>query len=466
MNVAEIRQRIFDQMDYFPDLQQYRDSVVRRMNDRYQELCDSAHWLFLQKERQITVRKKITGDSNDATTSITVNTSNKRKVSTSFNPTLEMEGQTLINTKDGVNTRFVIVRIEVSGSGGTIYLDKDWDGQFATALYTYEITFQRFALPDDCIEVLGYVDRDADRGKLLFVGRRREEFAYLDADNSGDPSTVIEDEHIIDEPPISTLTAVARPASNVLPGGHLPNNTTYEYKYTIYREGRQSPPSNSVQVTTSATGYVEIFLSGFDNTGFFESSAASVVTRLESGMDKLIYRRDVTNDGKWMLVGSLGSTSGTFIDKQVFHQGTTFSTFFNVPSRFSNTTELIRWSDPGPRQYVRFYYTPSSDKNIHIRYHYRPPDLVADNDAPALPRQYHILLVYMTLQDMFLQMQDTIQSGLFERRAEQVKVQMRRRYLARDDERKKFERWDRRHGGRNRGIPSLISIFDSFPGSV
>jgi hypothetical protein len=28
-----------------------------------------------------------------------------------------------------------------------------------------EITFQRFALPEDCIEVLGYVDRDDDRGK-------------------------------------------------------------------------------------------------------------------------------------------------------------------------------------------------------------------------------------------------------------------------------------------------------------
>jgi hypothetical protein len=61
MNVSEIRQRIFDQMDYFPDLQQYRDSVVRRMNDRYQELCDSAHWLFLQKEREITLRKAVEG---------------------------------------------------------------------------------------------------------------------------------------------------------------------------------------------------------------------------------------------------------------------------------------------------------------------------------------------------------------------------------------------------------------------
>ena len=167
-----------------------------------------------------------------------------------------------------------------------------------------------------------------------------------------------------------------------------------------------------------------------------------------------------------MLIAVVDSTTTTFTDNNLLPYTTTFQTMYNVPTNITSTTDVVRWSDPGPRQYVRFYYTPSSDKDIHIRYHFRPSDLIADNDAPALPRQYHIILVYMTLQDMFLQMQDTIQAGLFERRAEQVKIQLRRRYLARDDERKKFERWDRRHGGRNRGVPSLISLFNSFPGSV
>jgi hypothetical protein len=116
----------------------------------------------------------------------------------------------------------------------------------------------------------------------------------------------------------------------------------------------------------------------------------------------------------------------------------------------------LRWTDPGPRQYVRFWYTPDADKVIHLRYHYRPKDLVADNDAPEMPRQYHNLLVYITLQDMFLQMQDVTQSQLFERRAEQVKMQMRRRYLARDDERKRFQRWDRPRRFKNvYGTPTI-----------
>ena len=170
-------------------------------------------------------------------------------------------------------------------------------------------------------------------------------------------------------------------------------------------------------------------------------------------MSKLIYRRDKTNDGKWMLIGSIGSTTTQFVDDELFPTAA-FAYQNQGAYRFSNSTDVLRFVDPGPRQYVRFWYTPSEDRNIHLRYHYRPKDLVADNDAPILPRQYHMLLVYMTLQDMFLQMQDAVQSQLFERRAEQTKVQMRRRYLARDVEKKRFGRWDRPRGSRSRGTPS------------
>jgi hypothetical protein len=44
---------------------------------------------------------------------------------------------------------------------------------------------------------------------------------------------------------------------------------------------------------------------------------------------------------------------------------------------------------------------------------------------------------------MFLQMQETQQAGIFRSRAEQMITQMRRRYLSRDDTRKRFMRFDR-----------------------
>ena len=451
MNVSEIRQRIFDQMDYFPDLQQYRDSVVRRMNDRYQELCDSAHWLFMQKEREITVRAAVEGTS--ATIGIQVtSSSNPRKVTAvGFTPTLEMEGQTLTNTT--TEKEFTIVRVEDSNN---FFINDDWDGTSdGSTVYNWKVTFQKFMLPEDCIEVLGYMDRDADRGKLLFIGRRREEFAYLDADNSGDSGVVIEDEHIIDDPPVNVPTANAQTAT-VITNNLLTNGVTYEYKYTIYREGRESPPSLPVQVTVPSTGSNEVALDNMDDTGFYTSATATSTT--DSGMYKLVYRRDVTNDGKWMLVGSVASNNTSLVDDEL-HPKSTFVFQNSASYRYSSSTEVLRWADPGPRQYVRFWYTPGADKVYHLRYHYRPKDLVADNDVPEMPRQYHNLLVYITLQDMFLQMQDLTQSQVFERRAEQVKIQLRRRFLTRDDQNLRFKRFDRPRGGRGIGTPSVVHLY-------
>ena len=121
--------------------------------------------------------------------------------------------------------------------------------------------------------------------------------------------------------------------------------------------------------------------------------------------------------------------------------------------KFNTNSEVRRFNDPGPRQYVRVWYSAGSDRKLSIRYHKRPRDLVSDTDTPIWPRQYHHLLIYATLEDMFLQMQETTQAGIFRARAEALLVQMRRRYLSRDDQRKRFMRFDRPRRFRVFGTP-------------
>ena len=541
MNVKEMRQRIFDQMDYFPDLQQYRDSVVRRLNDRYQELCDSAHWLWIQKETTLLLKKEIKGSS---TNTLSITSDNPRKLTTSFTVNTFLEAQEIENTDSkktfkivrasNENTLFVdddflltpgsgVISITIT-SGGSGYTDGEsliiatssGTGITATAVVTggvitsititgagsnytssstitsitgaisnasnatgtlvvgetafqnFKIKFIRAPLPKDCVEVLGFNDRDKDRGRLLFVNRRREERVFLDADNTGDPVAIIEDEHIVDEPPTIEMKASAiqgEPGitdtaihgsivttSFVNTSSTLLPNTTYEYKYTIYREGRESPPSESVFVTTPDFP-ASIFISNLEDTAYFHTASSTTTT--DNGMYKHIYRRDITNDGKFILVGTVASNITFFQDNAVFPK-VAFHYLIAENFRYTSTTDLKRFENPGPYQYVRFWYTPSEDKTIHIRYHYRPKELSADNDAPVIPLQYHQILVYMTLQDMFLQVQDTAQSQLFERRANQMLVQLRRRYLAREDDNKKFGRFDRRRRTVNvYGVPTI-----------
>ena len=167
MNVKEIRQRIYDQMDFNPDIQQYRDSVVRRINDHYQRISDSAHWLFLQKETDLQLRKNITGSSS---VTFQVSGSNARLIqvtgSSTLKFTLEMEGQILVD-ENGIE--FVIVRVEAPDKAFIEPLEFSnidsledpsmfWGGSLNTDITSFTIRFDRFRLPRNCIEVLGVID--------------------------------------------------------------------------------------------------------------------------------------------------------------------------------------------------------------------------------------------------------------------------------------------------------------------
>ena len=459
MNVSEIRQRIFDQMDYNPDLQQYRDSVVRRINDQYERLCDMAHWLFLQKESTIQLRKAITGSSTVylrvdalntrrvvAITSNTVYSSLSATGNIGSNPstystltfTGEMEGQTLI---DEDSNEYTIVRVRDSNE---MFIEPKttsnapalgWAKSTATDITSFTIRFDRVALPDDCIEVLGVVDRDDDRGRLPNIDRKRTEIAYLDRDTTGEPLISIDDESFIDQSPISAPTAVeGTTATSTLVGGN-----TYEYMYTIQRDGRESPTSKVVQITLSSSG-TEVVLSNLDDTRWFDNA-----NFYDSGILKLIYRRDVTNEGRWILVATRKSEETTYTDTLLMPTnaaGVSFEFEQNTAYKYSNHRDFIKYQDSGLRQYLRFWYTTEEDRVLHIRYHRRPRRLVSDTDAPEIPRQYHMILVYLTLEDVFLQLQEQNQATIFRMRGDDMIRQLRKRYLSRDDTRKRFSRWD------------------------
>tara|TARA_A100001391_G_scaffold202341_1_gene191640 strand:+ start:42 stop:1457 length:1416 start_codon:yes stop_codon:yes gene_type:complete len=449
MNVSEIRQRIFDQMDYNPDLQQYRDSVVRRINDQYERLCDMAHWLFLQKESTIQLRKAITGSS---TVSFRVDGSNLRRLVSmqsssvysaktigaapstfsTLTLTAEMEGQTLI---DEDSNEYKIIRVRDSNE---MFIEPSWQKTAGVDVTNFTIRFDRVALPQDCIEVLGVVDRDDDRGRLPNIDRKRTEIAYLDRDTTGEPLISIDDESFIDQSPINNPIATE---GQTAASGNTPlvAGNTYEYMYTIQREGRESPTSKSVQITLSSSG-TEVNLSNIDDTRWFAGANFD-----DSGILKLVYRRDVTNDGRWIMITTLTAGTTTYLDNDLVPTNASASTFEfaqNTAFYYTNQRDIIKYENPGLRQYLRFWYTPEEDRVLHIRYHRRPRPLYSDTDAPEIPRQYHMILVYLTLEDVFLQLQEQNQATIFRMRGDDMIRQLRKRYLSRDDTRKRFSRWD------------------------
>jgi hypothetical protein len=407
-SLKELIQRVHDQLDFDPDLQQYKDSIVRRINHHYLEICDNDHWLFLQKTADISLKKTVEGSSS-ATIGITA--SEPRLVlgsGTSF--VAAMEGQTFV----GPNGReYVIGAVE---STTRLYLTDKYPTTVSGGT-SWSIKFNRYSLPVDCIEALGFVDRNDDRGRLRFIDRRREEMEFLDKDDSGEPFVIVEDDHLSLRPPFEAPVLASKSIAAIT---GLPSGIEFEYFYTFVYEGKESPPSPVSSIKLPAT-HNSVSVSNLENTQYLVSGSGK-----ESKKLKRVYRRNKTAEGRFFKVSDEEAGTTAFDDTE------------KLPSYaqdFDHTTYHI---ENGPRQTVRFWYTSSDDRDIQVRYHYRPPRLQANADHPVWPVQYHHLLVYMALQDIMLQHGAGGQAQLFERRGQVLLKKMRNRYLSRTD--RKFVR--------------------------
>ena len=431
MNLKEIIEEVHSQLDYNPELQSYKDSVARTVSRHYVETSNAYPWLFMQTVTNFLLKAPVSYATTNATLGILSPgwpaAPTGVRLAT-MNPTTAVKQSWIggrIKLPDGQNYRIVNVDLP----NGYVYFTGEpgnvrYRGQPAVGNTSWEITFDRFALPADCAEPLGFMDRsDQELGRLIFMDRRREEELFLNAQDQGQAFVIIEDDHIQDPPPQFAPTATLLAGGAVLPIG-----VVFEYCYTIVYEAndgqvfgneRESPPSLVVEAPAITAGSRQVQLSGMQNT---QDSVLNAVS-IDTGIKKKLYRRDKTNNGKWICVAeNIGETVGAL-------------TAFTDDGSSTGTGSFgqIVFAGQEPRQYVRAYYTPSEGSKLKLRYLRKPRRLVADSDVPEWPEQYHYLLVYRTLQDICLQHGMTGQATMYERRGNEVFQRMKGKWLARSD---------------------------------
>jgi len=407
VNFKEIREEINSSLDYNPDLSQYRDAVSRVINRHYLQISSQYQWLFLQKSGQLTFEAKITGEAGKTITVAHASNGWRTVVFSGVTPTSSWEGQTLTIA----GTEFEITEVK---SANRCVIDASLAGDI-TASTNWSLEFRRYKLPEDCVEVLGVVSRADDRGRLLYIDRRKEEEHFLDRDDAGDPMAVIEDEHIIDPPPDNP------PTLSLQSGGSLTAGTIYEVCYTYQYKGRESAPSLVAEITPAAANLTIRVSAMGDTRATYGSSPAANVT----GRTKRIYAREKTRGGVWRLVA----------DSQAEDPATTFDWLGTFASSGSDQEQYAVETlfEEGPRQYLRAWYTANSALTVDIRYMSRPRRLSNDADVPSWPTAYHHLLVYRALQDIALQSGMNQMAQIYSQRATAALEQMKARHLSRSD---------------------------------
>jgi hypothetical protein len=481
VNLRELREEIHAALDYNPDAKVYDDSLTRVINRHYLQVSSQYQWLFMQKKDDILLRADIAGDTVSTMTS-----DGSRRLllaipALGITPILlpkAVEGQTfLLDDVEYEITQRIDARVLVVDKPIAAGTHSDW-----------KIQFQRFPLPRDCVEVLGVMDRGIkntetivykdgvsntgtehtftktttapNRGRFTFLDSKKEEYLYLDAADTGDPFISVEEMHSNVSPPDFAPVISARSSADA---SQFVDEGTYEYCYTFLYAGRESPPSPASSVKVG-TGSQEV------KVELIRTSALRVIPGTifshYTGRLKKIYRRlSIGSEtepghykngaGVWRHIATVSEATIRFYDKGLEQTISTVypgDSFVNESGALYDSTLL---NESGPHQYLRFWYTPSSDYKVEMRYHKRPLRLVNDADAPDWPVQYHHYLVYATLRDVCLQHGLSSYSQLYGSRAVDLLEKMKNKYLSRSDRVFIRRGFDRAMADRERwGIPS------------
>ncbi len=380
-DLGSILQDLYDKLDYNPQLATYKNSLVRRVNDKYRELCTDHQWLFLQRTITLQLRAQVAGSTGITAEIPAANL--RRVIGTGTSWRADMAGQTL--TIGANSAEYTIQSVDTSNQ--YLYLTRAAPGAVA-ATTTWTIGYPQYLLPADFLALIALQARD-NLGPLTFISRTTERAHDLEGIGSGTGTSFVA--YLIDT--IHDTGPTLAPALALQSGGNLDAATEYAYAYAWIREGREGPMSPETRETTDVANKT---IRVTPASSLWRNPSGGGSPSLESGIYRALYRRDVTNDGGWIRITTLTDGTDTYYDDNAL-----------LPEYAPNLLEVDgpEWS--GPCEQIRFWYTASADREIELVYHYQPPELVADTDRPHLPRSCESMLVDMVMEELTQKVGDT-----------------------------------------------------------
>lgn len=407
MNLAEIRESIFEELRFGPSIQSVRDEVERRVNRLQRRICAERRWEFMQRLHTVRLKAQV-----DITASITESPGSYGAFAlsvvlpTGWDPLIDpplLAGHLVDITADYAHTnptsvttsglRTYVIERAIYDSGNLIFwVDPRYPGAGnVTTITAVSFRFLRYRMPGDVLDLYNLMLRDDEDGPIGELSLRQESEVMLnDDDPAGVPGLVVLSPnrptvefdpaynypHTHAEPPHDTLVGTSAA------GGSLTAGEIYQYKYVWWYAGLVSSPSNTVEVTIGA-GHGSVDLTGLELGGLTASDPY--------GRVKVLFRRRVYTDrfGPWFKIAEIAAEDTTYSDEGTFKP-------FNQPIG----TRLHDWPVGQTVRHFRTAPLTDADRSVEFRYHARVPDLSSDTDEPMLPEYAHMLLVHGVVAEM------------------------------------------------------------------
>jgi len=473
MNLTSIREKIKNTLDYSPDLQGFNDQIDQLVNDAYLSIWTMKRWTWSQKLALFKFLPDILPERDVIAPAVNVNANvQKGSRSVTFSAAIDR-----LTPEDWEGTIFDLDNLEYTiskvVSQSQILLDRPFVGTTNTDSTDWVIKKRYYKLPQDTLELLSLSHRDNPSnvgsgalppyGKLRAILPRRDKelnlrtdykAAYAEAFVWTPPAFVPPAEKL-------TLTTTLRelePAAGFPAGSYLEVCWAFltadgQLSALSYPEVVQMPVQNGTYAVTAN------FFSWDDQPIVADSFQTQdrVPTQYE-GFRKVIFWNENFNRStgerlglpawKFFNTGGVIRNVSTFLDN-IIAQDTDASV----------TIPFFNCIDPGNRRYIeidgqhlRIRPYPRVDawdvtvtqqaaivggppkvpqdflRFGEMRYVYKPPLLAEATDTPEMPYEFHQLIVYKTLEELYLKLGNAAMSDTYRRRIERDVKNLEKRY--------------------------------------
>ncbi|CAB4173559.1 hypothetical protein UFOVP1228_27 [uncultured Caudovirales phage] len=492
MNLLDLRSKVKSITDYSPDLKPYNDQLDDLINDAMFNLWNEKRWKFSQVREFMKVYPDLNAGNTGKNASVqngsrritfsggipmllsesTMGPYSSQSFSTAYGDSgSAYEGQIF----QAAGREYNILKIV---SNTEIHLDEQYRGTTNTDNIDWTIKKRFYDLPDDCQELLNLSQRDIPTatgsrppvGKIFGLSKRREEELNLREDYSSSYAECYIDTPPVNVPPAEKFKVTLTQAG----GGTLPSSTSFELCWAFHYWGAKLGPLSEPLVVTSGadeqpgvptTYSITLQFTSHDDKPIAADAFNLVFDRVPNkyeGLRKVVFFNQNFNPatGKriglpcWRALSTGDATAGregasvnagkpVLISDEI-----TIITLTNNNQFNPGNPRYVEWdgSIPRLRPYPRinaFDYhnalvqgdaeTPGADeeyfKRLEMRYTKKPVRMVTTTDTPQMPAEFHQLIVYGALEDVYNKSGNTELSATYRKRIDKAMLQLEKRYV-------------------------------------
>ena len=442
-NLKALRQKVKNITDYSPELSQFNDQLDELLNDAYYCIWTMKRWNFTTKLDTMRLHTDIlatTDTENNSGNAVLVRVEQgKRKVE--FNAVIDRlhnpniwEGQPIeIDTMEYTISKVIDMQ--------NLLLDRPFEGESTSTNTSWKIKKRFYDLPENCLE-------------LLYLGHR--DYPYVSVTGSQNPygkSTAIlprreEDLNLrVDYTQSYAEGYITSPSKNIPPGeqtvasqsnqpdANFQSGSFYEFTWAFIKDGKVGALAEPAEYEVLASNTsIQIQFRGWDDLNIRADTyndKDQVPTQWEGYRKVLLWNKNFDrNTGErkglpcWLYVvtGGTNRNERNYLEPFVVEDTEPFAhikylnQLDNGSPRYIEIDGLHQQIRPYPRP-IGYDYEIEQQKNgndyvvyhdyvreMVMRYMVKPKDLLLSTDVPQMPYEFHQLIVYKALEDIYLKL--------------------------------------------------------------